>query len=39
MEDEEVWKRALGFVPKDRGGVARMLDESAARHCQLKIEK
>jgi spore photoproduct lyase len=39
MEDEEVWQRALGFVPQDRGGVARMLDESAQRHCQLKIEK
>ncbi|MBW2259446.1 MAG: DNA photolyase [Deltaproteobacteria bacterium] len=39
MEDEEVWKRALGFVPEDRGGVARMLDESAARHCGLKIEE
>lgn len=38
MEDEEVWKRALGFVPEDRGGVARMLDESAARHCGLMIE-
>jgi spore photoproduct lyase len=38
MEDEEVWQRALGFVPEDRGGVARMLDESAERHCQLNIE-
>jgi spore photoproduct lyase len=38
MEDEEVWERALGFMPADRGGLARMLDESAARHCGLRIE-
>jgi spore photoproduct lyase len=38
MEDEEVWERVLGFIPEDRGGLSRMLDESAARHCQLNIE-
>lgn len=38
MEDEDVWRQALGFVPEDRGGVARMLDESAARHCGLMID-
>jgi spore photoproduct lyase len=38
MEDEEVWERALGFVPEDRGGLSRMLDESAARHCGVTIE-
>jgi len=38
MEDEEVWKRALGFVPEDRGGVSRMLDESAAAVCGLMID-
>jgi len=38
MEDEEVWQQSLGFVPEDRGGVARMLDESAARHCGLMID-
>ncbi|MDP2643665.1 MAG: DNA photolyase [Desulfobacterales bacterium] len=36
MEDDEVWERALGFVPKAKGGLPRMLDESAARHCDLK---
>lgn len=35
MEDEEVWQRALGFKPSDQGGLSRMLDESAIRHCDL----
>ena len=33
MEDDEVWRYALGFTPAERGGLARMLDEAAARHC------
>ena len=37
MEDEDVWERALGFVPEDRGGLSKMLDESAARHCGVVI--
>lgn len=36
MEDEEVWQRALGFSPKQHGGLSRMLDKSAARHCGLE---
>jgi spore photoproduct lyase len=39
MEDHEVWERALGFVPEDRGGLSRMLDESAARHCGVEVPK
>jgi spore photoproduct lyase len=35
MEDDEVWQDALGFRPADRGGLARMLDEAAIRHCGL----
>jgi len=35
MEDDEVWEKSLGFVPADRGGLPRMLDESANRHCGL----
>ncbi len=35
MEDEDVWDRALGFVPDEFGGLSRMLDEAAARHCGL----
>ena len=35
MEDDEVWQRSLGFIPDRPGGVGRMLDESALRHCGL----
>ncbi len=35
MEDDEVWKKSLGFVPDEKGGLPRMLDESAIRHCGL----
>jgi spore photoproduct lyase len=37
MEDQEVWEKGLGFVPEDRGGLSRMLDESAARHCGVVV--
>jgi spore photoproduct lyase len=33
MEDDEVWRHALGFTPVERGGLSRMLDQAAARHC------
>jgi spore photoproduct lyase len=35
MEDDEVWRHALGFTPAERGGLGRMLDEAAARRCSL----
>jgi spore photoproduct lyase len=35
MEDDEVWQKSLGFLPADKGGLPRMLDESAVRHCGL----
>jgi spore photoproduct lyase len=35
MEDEEVWKKTLGIIPDDVGGLPRMLDMSAVRHCNL----
>jgi spore photoproduct lyase len=35
MENDEVWHKSLGYVPADRGGLARILDESAVRHCDL----
>ena len=38
MEDEEVWEKALGFVPEEVGGVPRMLDQSAARHCGCVLD-
>ena len=36
MEDDEVWERCLGFTPQQRGGLSRMLDESAVRHCGIR---
>lgn len=36
MEDDEVWHHSLGFVPGDRGGLGKMLDESAIRLCGLQ---
>lgn len=35
MEDETVWRQTLGYAPAERGGLARILDESAMRHCDL----
>jgi spore photoproduct lyase len=35
MEDDEVWQKSLGFLPGDRGGLPRLLDESAVKHCGL----
>ena len=35
MEDDEVWEKSMGFIPADYGGLARMLDERAVRHCRL----
>lgn len=37
MEDDEVWEKAAGFVPKDRCGLSAMLDESAILHCRLEM--
>jgi spore photoproduct lyase len=36
MEDDEVWKKSLGYIPSERGGLSRILDESAVRHCGLQ---
>jgi spore photoproduct lyase len=35
MEDDEVWQKAFGFIPSQKGGLAVMLDKSAAIHCGL----
>ena len=37
MEDDEVWQKSLGFVPSDCGGLSKILDKSAARHCGLDL--
>lgn len=36
MEDNEVWEKVLGFIPSERGGLSRMLDDAAIQHCDLK---
>ena len=36
MEDDEVWRQTFGFAPPQPGGIAAMLDSSAALHCGLK---
>jgi spore photoproduct lyase len=35
MENDEVWRKSLGFIPEEVGGLPHMLDQSAAKHCQL----
>ena len=37
MEDDEVWQKSMGFIPQDRGGLPRMMDESAVRICGLDV--
>ncbi len=36
MEDNEVWKKTIGWVPAPDGGLGRMLDDSAITTCNLK---
>jgi len=35
MEDEQVWQKSFGWTPKQKGGLASMLNKSAKRHCGL----
>ena len=39
MEDDEVWKKTMGFIPKEKGGLARLLDQSAIAHCGLSPDR
>ncbi len=39
MEDDDIWETTLGFTPESRGGLFKMLDESAARHCGVSEEE
>ena len=34
MEDDEVWRKSMGFTPKEKGGLPFMLDQSALRVCK-----
>ena len=36
MEDDEVWQNTLGYVASERGGLSKLLDEQAVRHCNLE---
>ena len=36
MEDDEIWRKTLGFTADEKGGLPHMLDESARRLCSLK---
>lgn len=41
MEDDEVWRKALGFTAAEKGGLDAILDQQAQQHCgvyELKIE-
>ena len=38
MEDDEVWQKSMGFVPSERGGLSRMLDQSAVKYCGLSVD-
>ena len=35
MEDDDVWQKTMGFTPKEKGGLANLLDQSAISHCNL----
>jgi spore photoproduct lyase len=35
MENDEIWRKSLGFIPDDVGGLAHMLDQSAVKLCNL----
>ncbi len=36
MEDDEVWQNTLGYVASERGGLSKLLDEQAIKHCNLE---
>jgi spore photoproduct lyase len=38
MEDDEVWQKTMGYLPAEFGGLPRMLDDSAVRHCGLSLK-
>lgn len=41
MEDDEVWRKTLGYTAAEKGGLDKMLDEQAEKHCgvfELKTE-
>ena len=39
MEDDKVWQEALGFTASEQGGLDKMLDAQAVRHCGLNYRR
>lgn len=39
MEDEEVWKKCIGYFPSKPGELGALLDKQAVKHCGLNPEK
>jgi spore photoproduct lyase len=37
MEDDEVWEKSMGYLPAAYGGLPKMLDDSAVKHCGLNV--
>jgi spore photoproduct lyase len=35
MEDDDVWQKTIGYSPSQFGGLPKMLDDSASRHCGI----
>ncbi len=35
MEDEQIWKKCIGFSPEEKGGLPKMLDKRAVQICGL----
>lgn len=36
MEDDEVWRKCMGFLPSEKGGLDTMLDSRAVELCELE---
>jgi len=39
MEDDDVWYKVMGYVPDEMGGLPRILDQAAVKHCKLMMGK
>ncbi|MBT7698315.1 MAG: DNA photolyase [Desulfobacterales bacterium] len=38
MEDDEVWKKTMGFCPEEKHSLSKMLDESAVKVCKINSD-
>lgn len=39
MEDKEVWQKTFGYFPDSEGELGHLLDQSAVKHCGLKVSR